>query len=224
MKRLWQAVLEARQNGMEETDIFLDVTDTSSPYGEATVKNVYDPYGPIEGAVAVNPYYSYEAVFSHLIKPGRIPELTKFLCDLILHHLWEVDALAGMDSEEFYIRFLEEDIKNHVFGPELSLECFTEKEIRTIGFYYRKLCRTGQYEACFCHMLQSLYKNAWVNAVEDGSLVVVVNSRQSPEDEKRVKSIQNIFLQAGRRCHLYWEVLPGVVECQETTVENFVLF
>ena len=87
MKRLWQAAMEARENGIRENDLFFDVSDTSSPYGEATVKNAYTPFGPIEGMVAVNPYYSYEAIFDHIIRPGKIPELTKYLCDLILHHL-----------------------------------------------------------------------------------------------------------------------------------------
>lgn len=224
MKRLWQAALDAKENGMEEKDLFFDVTDTSSPYTEATVKNLYSPYGPENGKVAVNPYYSYEEVFLYLLKPGRVPELTRFLCDMILHHLWQVDALSGMDLDEFYIRFLEEDIKDNAFGKEVSLSDFTDMEIRKMAFYYLRLCRTGDYEACFCHMLKYLYKNAWVNAVEDGSLVIVVNRRQSPKDERRVKSIKNVFLQAGRFSHLYWDVLPGVVECEETTVENFVLF
>ena len=81
--------MEALENGIRENDLFFDVTDTSSPYGEATVKNAYNPYGPSEGKIAVNPYYSYEAIFSPVIKPGRIPRLTQFLCDLLLHHLWE---------------------------------------------------------------------------------------------------------------------------------------
>lgn len=224
MKRLWQAVLEALDNGIQENDIFFDVTDTSSPYGEATVKNVYNPYGPGEGTIAVNPYYSYEVIFDYLIKPGKIPELTKYLCDLILHHVWEVDALSGMDLEEFYIRFLEQDIKNQAFGKEASLEDFTEREIRKIAFYYLRLCRTGNYEACFCDMLKFLYKGAWVNAMEDSSLLIIVNWRHSPKDERRVMTVRNIFLQAGRRCHLYWDTLPGIVECGETPVEGCVLF
>ena len=46
MKRLWQAALEAKENGIRENDLFFDVADTSSPYGEATVKNAYTPFGP----------------------------------------------------------------------------------------------------------------------------------------------------------------------------------
>lgn len=224
MKRLWQAVLEARENGIRENDIFFDVTESSSPYGEATVKNMYSPYGPAEGTIAVNPYYSYEAVFDYLIKPGKVPELTKFLCDLILHHLWEVDSLSGMDLEEFYIRFLEQDIKEGAFGKEVSLEHFTDSEIRWIAFYYLRLCRTGNYEACFCGMLKVLYRDAWINAMEDKSLLIIVSWRQSPEDEMRVRTIQSIFLQAGRKCHIYWDTLPGIVECGETPVEGCVLF
>lgn len=224
MKRLWQAVLEAKDNGIRENEIFFDVTDTSSPYGEATVKNLYSPFGPVQGTIAVNPYYSYEVIFDYLIRPGKVPELTKFLCDLILHHLWEVDSLSGMDLEEFYIRFLEQDIREGAFGTEASLEKFTDSEIRKLAFYYLRLCRTGNYEACFCDMLRSLYQGAWVNAMEDQSLLIIVNWRRSPEDEMRVRTIQNIFLQAGRTCHLYWDTLPGIVECGETPVEGCILF
>ena len=46
MKHLWQAAMEALENGIRENDLFFDVTDTSSPYGDATVKNAYNPYGP----------------------------------------------------------------------------------------------------------------------------------------------------------------------------------
>ena len=31
MKRLWQAAMEARENGIRENDLFFDVADTSSP-------------------------------------------------------------------------------------------------------------------------------------------------------------------------------------------------
>lgn len=224
MKRLWQAVLEAKENGIRENDIFFDVTDTSSPYGEATVKNAYTPFGPLEGKVAVNPYYSYEAVFRSIIKPGRIPELTRFLCDLILHHLWEVDSVSGMDVEAFYVRFIEEDIRSHAFGTEVCLEDFTDRQIRKISYYYLRLMRTGNYERCFCDILQYLYRNAWVNAREDGSLVIIMNTVRTIRDEKRVMAVRSMFLQAGRKCHIYWEVPPGIVECQETTIGNFVLF
>lgn len=224
MKRLWQAVLEAKENGIRENDIFFDVTDTSSPYGEATVKNAYTPFGPLEGKVAVNPYYSYEAVFRSIIKPGRMPELTRFLCDLILHHLWEVDSVSGMDVEAFYVRFIEEDIRSHAFGTEVCLEDFTDRQIRQISYYYLRLMRTGNYERCFCDILQYLYRNAWVNAREDGSLVIIMNTVRTIRDERRVMAVRSMFLQAGRKCHIYWEVPPGIVECQETTIGNFVLF
>lgn len=224
MKRLWQAAMEARENGIRENDLFFDVADTSSPYGEATVKNAYTPLGPMEGSVAVNPYYSYEAIFDHMIRPGRIPELTRYLCDLIYHHLWKVDAFSGMDLEAFYVRFLEEDIKGGAFGPEVVLEDFTDKEIRRIAYFYLRLCRTGDYERCFCDVLRILYKNSWINAREDGSIVLIVNQKSSPADERRVEAIQNIFLQAGRKCRVFWDIPPGIVECKETTIGNFVLF
>ena len=224
MKRLWQAAMEARENGIRENDLFFDVADTSSPYGEATVKNAYTPFGPIEGRVAVNPYYSYEAIFSPIIKPGKISELTQYLCDLILHHLWKVDAFSGMDLEAFYVRFLEEDILEGAFGPEVILDDFSDKEIRRIAYFYLRLCRTGDYERCFCDVLGSLYKNSWINAREDGSIVLVLNQESSPRDERKVFALQSIFLQAGRKCRVFWDIPPGIVECQETTIGNFVLF
>lgn len=224
MKRLWQAAIEARNGGVRENDIFFDVTDTSSPYGEATVKNAYSFCGTAEGAIAVNPYYSYEAIFRSIIRPGKIPELTKFLCDLILHHLCETDCYSGMDLEAFYVRFLEKDIKQGSFGPEICLADFKNMEIRKISYYYLRLCRTGDYENCFCDILRKLYPNAWVNAREDGSLIVIVNSACSPEDERRIEAIKNIFLQAGRKLRLYWDIPPGIIECRETTIGNFLLF
>lgn len=224
MKRLWQASLEAKENGIRENDLFFDVADTSSPYGEATVKNAYTPFGPREGQIAVNPYYSYESIFGHIIRPGKIPELTQYLCDLILHHLWKVDAFSGMDLEAFYVRFLEKDILEGAFGGELSLSDFTGQEIRQIAYVYLRLCRTGDYERCFCDLLSSLYPKSWINAREDGSIVLFLNRKSSPVEERRVLAIQNIFLQAGRKCRVFWDIPPGIVECKETTIGNFVLF
>ncbi len=224
MMRLWQAAMEARNNGIRENDLFFDVADTSSPYGEATVKNAYTPFGPVEGRIAVNPYYSYEAVFDHIIRPGQIPELTRYLCDLILHHLWQVDALSGMDVEAFYVRFLEADILAGAFGPEVPVEDFTSEEIRMLAYFYLKLCRTGDYERCFCDVLSGLYGNSWINAREDGSIVLFLNRKETPEDVRKVLAVRSIFLQAGRTCRVFWDIPPGIVECEETTIENFVLF
>lgn len=224
MKRLWQAALQAKQGGITENGIFFDVTDTSSPYGEATVKNAYTPFSPSEGSIAVNPYYSYGAVFGHIIKPGKIPELTKFLCDLILHHLCEVDSVSGMDLEEFYVRFLEQDIRGNAFGAEVALGDFTDGEIRKAAYYYLRLVRTGSYEGCFCDILRYLYPSAWVSARDDKSLLVIVNTARTARDERRVKSLCSMFLQAGRKCHVYWDMPPVIVECPETAIGRSVLF
>ncbi len=224
MKRLWQAALEALENGIRENDLFFDVTDTSSPYGEATVKNAYNPYGPDEGRVAVNPYYSYEPIFDPIIKTGKVPELTRFLCDMVLHHLWKTDAFSGMDLEAFYVRFLEADIYQGAFGPEVPVEDFTAGELRIIAYYYLRLCRTGNQERCFCDSIRSLYRNAWVNVREEGSVVLIVNQEASPADERRVAALQNIFLQVGRVCRVFWDIPPGIVECEETPIGHFVLF
>lgn len=224
MKHLWQAAMEALENGIRENDLFFDVTDTSSPYGEATVKNAYNPYGPSEGRIAVNPYYSYEAIFSPVIKPGRIPRLTQFLCDLLLHHLWEIDAFSGMSRDAFQVRFLEQDILQGAFGVELPLEDFTAEEIRSIAYFYLRLCRTGNQERCFCDVMRSLYRNAWVNVREEGSVVLIVNHPPSSADERRVDAMRSIFLQAGRTCRIFWDIPPGIIECGETTIGNFVLF
>lgn len=224
MKHLWQAAMEALNNGIRENDLFFDVADTSSPYGEATVKNVYHPYGSPEARIAVNPYYSYEAIFDPLIKPGKVPRLTQFLCDLILHHLWEVDALSGTNRDAFYVRFLEQDIAEGAFGPELPLLDFTTGEIHSIAYFYLRLCRTGEEERCFCDVMRSLYQNAWVNVREDGSVVLIVNHKESAVDERRVAAIRSIFLQAGRTCRIFWDIPPGIIECKETTIGNFVLF
>lgn len=224
MKRLWQAVLETMKNGIRENDIFLDVADTSSPYGEATVKNAYSPYGSSEVRIAVNPYYSYEAVFSGLLSPGCIPELERFLCDLLLHHLWEMDSYSGMDRAAFYVRFLEEDIANGAFGTAVSIDVFSAKELRSIAFYYFRLCRTGCYEKCFCGILSLLHRNAWVNAREDGSLIIIMNCPFTFLNEKRLETLQNIFLQAGRERRVYWEIPPAIIECEDTVIGNCLLF
>ncbi len=54
--------------------------------------------------------------------------------------------------------------------------------------------------------------------------MLIVNQKSSPADERRVAAIQNIFLQAGRKCRVFWDIPPGIVECRETTIGNFVLF
>lgn len=224
MKRLWQAVLEAMDGGFGASDIFLDVTETCSPYGEATVKNAFSPFAPLEGNIGVNPYYSYESIFTHIIKPGRIPELTRYLCDMILHHLWEIDSCSGMDLEEFYVRFLVEDIGDGAFGIILPKNDFTAAELRTIAYYYFRLCRTGCYERCFCDALRILYRKAWVSLLENGDMVVFAGASETERDVRRVKAICDIFLQAGRRRHLYWDVPPGIIECSATPLGSFLLY
>lgn len=223
MRKLWQAVMEARKEA-EEKDIFLDVTDTSSPYGEATLKNVYSPQDQTEGRIAVNPFYSHQAVFGDLIKPGRIPELTAFLCDLILHHIAWIDSLEGMNLEEFYIRFLTRDIGQGAFGVLAGMDDFEDKEIRRIAYYYLRLCRTGCYENCFCSILQELFQGVWVSSMDDGSLLVVIGMERSEQGERKIRSLRHIFLQAGRKCRIYWNETPCIIGCGETPVGKSVLY
>lgn len=223
MRKLWQAVMETRR-GLGKEDIFFDVTDTSSPYGEATLKNVYSLDESVSGKIAVNPFYSHQAVFQKLIKPGKVPELTVFVCDLILHHLAEIDALEGMDLEEFYVRFLEEDIDNNAFGVMVNITDFTEEEKRRIAYYYLRLCRTGNYEACFCNMLQKLYRNVWVSTLEDENLLIVIGRSRTETEERKLKSLQNLFLRAGQECRICWNTAPCIIGCKETPIGGSILY
>ena len=54
--------------------------------------------------------------------------------------------------------------------------------------------------------------------------MLFLNRKETPEDVRKVLAVRSIFLQAGRTCRVFWDIPPGIVECEETTIGNFVLF
>lgn len=54
--------------------------------------------------------------------------------------------------------------------------------------------------------------------------MLILNHDLSSKEERKVFALQSIFLQAGRICKVFWDIPPGIVECEETTIGNFVLF
>ena len=143
---------------------------------------------------------------------------------LVVSGIFMFAVIGGISLMSHYYTL--NGIKNRTVGDGQhgTARWATDKEIRRIAYFYLRLCRTGDYERCFCDILAGMYKRSWINAREDGSIVLFLNQKFSPVEERRGLAIQSIFLQAGRKCRTFWDIPPGIVECQETTIGNFVLF
>lgn len=227
MKRLWQIWLKALEYGMDTDQLFFDVGDTFSPYGEVTLKSLEVWNREIfRNHIAVNPFYRHEEIFKTLLQPaeGGYSQLILFVCDLMLHHIAAIDAMAGMTKEEFYLGFMAEEFEEGILGEDPRIHLFNWEEKKYLARQLLRLYSTNQYFFCLALSVEHCFPNSRVNLAEHGRIMIFVNRRKNKEAEDKIAFLTELFIKLEQEPEIYWTQYPGVVERDETMViEDFLV-
>lgn len=227
MNRLWQIWIQALEYGIDTDQLFFDISATFSPYSEVTLKS-FEAWNKelFHQEIAVNPFYSYEEIFRHLLKPseGGIPKLTLAACDMMLHHIAGIDSLSGMTKEDFYLDFMAEDMEREVLGRDCRIRLFNWQEKKYLARQLLRLYSTNQYSFCLARAVEHCFPHSRVNLAEQGRVMVFMNQKKTEEAADKIGFLAELFLNLDQEPELYWTMLPGVVEREETMViEDFLV-
>lgn len=245
MNQVWEIVLQAGQEEVEQKRLRFIAAKEVSPYRELATEllNLHTveegaseekrtkegelPVYPIE----VNPLYRFAAVFGRIldINVTKLRQSRAAFVDLCLHYTARADLREGMTRREFTLRLLEQDIVNGRFGQAAKeryrLFSAAEKDVLITGL--QRLCRTGDGLYLFRQSVSAVYPRAMIYESTDraGELLVYLGRKKTETERERIKLLMDLFLPMQTEVHLFYEYHFGIIGVDETMVQDqMVLF
>jgi hypothetical protein len=192
-------IISLRQNGREEKELKFVVAKSYSPYME--LSDAYINFDKVEEEIEVNPYYRYYEVFKDLFNVNNEEdvELRETFFDIVMHFIANGDAMSGMTKQEYYLRFVIDDISKGILGDRIKekFEVFNYNEKIIIAENVVKTTIYANYETSDELLFYMPYVRTEIN-------------------EAKMDFIKEFFLPIRFRTEIYWEEHFGVIEEDET--------
>jgi len=221
MNYIWDYILRAKKAGYTEEDIRFVPAKIYSPYMELSLTDLNQTEAE-EAELEVNPYYRYYPIFKELFLPDNHEntEIRVELFDILMHHLLRVDRYMGMNREEFYIRFLRQDIQAGCFGEETQKEFqdFLEEEQKVLLHQILLLYRIGASVQLFRTTFLLFFPecNIYQNTQEKEEILIYLGERKNEKSDKKRRLLIRIFLPLPYTYRIYWEHHFGVIGISES--------
>ncbi|MCW3791443.1 iron-dependent peroxidase [Paenibacillus sp. LS1] len=221
MNYIWDIMLQAQANNIDQGSIKYIPATTYSPYMELSLENLN--VTEIEQTVEVNPYYRFYSIFKELFLPDNeeVYELRENLFDIMVHFLGEMDLYQGMNKREFYIRFLSRDIKNGAYGEQVanSFHSLDREERDVICEKLLMVYETGETIHFMKQTMNRIFKRSiiYANCEEKNELLIYMGQEETTFARSKVDLIMNLFLPLHFSIEFYWKHHFGIME-EETTM------
>lgn len=224
MNYLWNVLLQAKKEGIEEKQIKFQLAKECSAYME--ISNLYLNQQQLNEdlIIEINPYYRFFDIFKNMFQPDLVEyeQLRQSLTNLILHQLAQNDILSGLTREEYYKKLLYQDFQMGRFGEKKkkALSLFEQEEREVILSGMLRQYQTGSSLDLFKDMMRALVKNNIVyhsnqNAYE---ILIFIGQKESKELKEKVDFLIQIFLEIQYRVDIYYEYHFGIIEMEDTMI------
>ncbi|NLL06824.1 MAG: iron-dependent peroxidase [Clostridiaceae bacterium] len=213
-------IISLRQNGREEKELKFVVAKSYSPYME--LSDAYINFDKVEEEIEVNPYYRYYEVFKDLFNVNNEEdvELRETFFDIVMHFIANGDAMSGMTKQEYYLRFVIDDISKGILGDRIKekFEVFNYNEKIIIAENVVKMYKTGQTLYLLKDTVRRIFVNTTIYANYETSdeLLFYMPYVRTEINEAKMDFIKEFFLPIRFRTEIYWEEHFGVIEEDET--------
>ncbi|GLC81727.1 hypothetical protein [Lacrimispora brassicae] len=224
MNYLWEAMIQARNQGIPEENLHFCVPKVFSAYME--ISNNYMNQNSLETGqvININPYYRFFEIFKDLYQPDyhQGSELRASLTNLILHQLAGNDVLSGMTREEYYKNLLLQDIKLGRSGAlvkeAISLFDIDEQQIILSGML--RQYQTGCSVDIFREMMEALIPENIVyhNNKAPSEILVYISQKREEKLEKKLRFLISGFLDMAGNVDIYYKYHFGIIGVEETMV------
>ena len=249
MNYIWYPYIKAIQSGFDTTKINYNVKDKEYYYNAGDEQFIYnaDPhraspffeYMPVVlsvteeavtpeekfSSVDVNPYYRFDAIFSHILQPDRNDPNDLIICDIIMHMLADVDRICGMSKNDFRLMLMVEEIENGCFNDTNdTFKLFNTTEKRILAEGLTMLYKTSNSLRSLDVLLKRIMPDFSIG-IRGNEEVVFYNSYKFNEhEEKKLQFIIKLFLPINFAYVIHWRYTYGVIGYDQSMVlEGFVL-
>lgn len=230
----WELILKALSQDIEEKEIRFRVTGGSiAPHLEMLLSSfIYQERFPAylfsETEIDINPYVRFSDIFFEWLPPEKnlYPEFNKALADIVVHYLAHLDLRSGMTRREYYIKFMEKDIENGLFGDRsgkvfASLNRAQKKRVAT---EILNLYKTNDYMSCLRRVSDLVLPYMQILDRSGKEIIFWCRERENKETVEKIMFIIKLFLPLNIRREIHWEYTYGEIgKSKSMKLEQFVL-
>ena len=231
MNTIWEVMLKAREEKIPQRRIRFRPLSNSSPYMEVAFTDL-NKKKLDEEPIEVNAYRRFTEVFERLtdgeIQSGH-PQLNDVLFDIAMHFMARHDLRAGLTRFEFHRLFLREELQAGKYGKRYRdiLNYFSYADARIVESAMTILYHTGPslhlIEAVFRKLYQ--YSVIYLDVRKQRELLIYIGKKKTPELEKQVDFLVNMFVPFDYVPHLFWDKHFGVIGVEQMMqIGEFVIY
>ena len=212
MNYIWDIIIKARQLNIPTKNINFLMAKSYSPYME--LSNMFINFDSVPEEIEINPYYRFYEIFKDIydIDNDEDIELKDKLFDILVHFLGEIDIRQGMNRNEYYMKFILEEIE--------ELNVFNIQEIHVVTNNILKLYTTGEMLYFFKDTVKKIFKNSFIytHNEEKNEILIFINKEANDEDKEKLEFIKDMFLPIRYSTETYWRNHFGVIGVDESMI------
>ena len=230
MMYIWEVLLQANAQKFPRENLRFRQVSSPTPYMEVAYDEINRGFVDSK-TIDINAYYRFNHIFDYLLDDelAKYPELQETLYDILMHYLAEIDLRRGLCKNEYYQKFLQQDLQNSKFGKQYAdIICgFPHNQIRFILESMVKLYEIGPSVTMLRTVLRQLYPNSiiYLDSVERRELLVYIGKKETAELRKQVDFLIDMFVPFDYIVHLFWNMHFGIVGVNETLeLDDFIVY
>lgn len=230
MNYVWEAMLNAENEGMNPLDIrFLPVSN-GSPYTEVVFEDI-NSKNLSSNTVGVNPLYRFAREFSMVfdLNVTGYETIREIFFDAAIHYIAELDLRQGLSKQEYFLRFFLRDLLSGVCGRQAqeAIKRFDKQKQRRLLYLILKLYQCGSSVYLLKEVMRCMYPDSLVYASNETvrQILIYVGEKETEKERLKLNFLQDMFLPINFQVVLFWEHHFGIIDVDETMVmDELMLF
>jgi hypothetical protein len=224
-------MLQADRQNIKRENLTFKLSKSYSPYMEIIFEDINQKGLHENQPIEVNPYYRFYTIFKNLfhIDLKENEQLREVFLDILLHYLTYLDLKQGLCKEEYYTRFILQEVKKGSYGEDIK-EVFllfntNEQEIISRGIL--NLYTVGVQILHFKQIIKEIFSHSisYQNKDMKKEILIYLGVKKNKENEKKIQLLLQLFLPLNMGYFLYWENHFGIMGVDETMqIEETALY
>lgn len=221
MNYLWEALLKAKEEGIDIHKLKFKIAKSYSPYLELAQEELNNIQIKEDVPIELNPYYRFEEIFKEITSQEleQYPALQQGLFQILIAMIGENDLKRGMNRAEYEKKFLYQDIMSGCYKEEMkkAFLYFTKEQQQIILEGMRHLYTTGASIDLLRHMLISLFPDSILyHHKSQNELLIYIREEKTEEIEKQVKTVSELFGDMKYNIEIYYQYHFAILGVDDT--------
>ena len=226
MNFLWDIVLQAKEQGIEERELLFRQAREYSPFYEQSFPCINETTVD-SGVIELNLLYRFADMFQDILAPetlglaeGEYQEFSAYFIDAALHAILYTDLRHGLTKRELYIRKILEELLDGEFWKEAS-ENFRQiehlKRNRLAALLLAQM-ETGSSLILFRRAVLVLYPDAMLYQIKEErkKLLLYLSCPKTEVGERIIQFVKDMFLPIRFELRVFWQYHFGIIGVDET--------